>query len=403
MADYSQFSREDLIKRIEKLENLTQAFIDEKDKEELLNFSWTGNLGHWYWDFPNNKVIHNPLKVEVLGYTMEEIPDDLDYNFFTDKLHPDDYNRVMQVMREHLQGKRPVYEVEYRIQTKSGEYKHFYDRGKVTKTDQAGKPILLAGIVFDITEKKRAEEQLYEKNVQLQEAIRTRDKLFAIISHDLKKGFQHLMGFPELILDRFEDYSPTQIREMIRIVKNEAESTYSLLENLFEWSKSQRGALTFQPQWVDMKEVVEENFLWVQNKADASNITLRHSIEPEHFRIFADPNMLRTVVRNLLDNALKFSVNGGKIEVSAQRDPDTFTLSVQDEGVGIPEELRDKLFRIDQDVSRPGVRKEKGSGLGLLVCKEFVELHGGDIRVDPAWHPGTRILVTIPINQDSSK
>lgn len=394
MEDYSKHTREQLIARIHHLENLTEAYLEEKEKEELLNFSWTGNLGHWYWDYTNNTVTHNPLKVEALGYHRNEVPNDIGFQFFTEKLHPDDYERVMQVMREHLRGERAVYEVAYRIQTKEGQWKYFYDRGKVTRRDEQGNPIFLAGIVFDITEKKETEKELEEKNRQLEEAVRTRDKFFSIISHDLKNGFQHLVGIPDMLLRRYDRYTNDKLREMIGLLRDEAESTFALLENLFEWSKSQRGALTFQPEWLNLEAVVEDAFDDASNQANTKNIELSHHLESS--RIYADPNMLRTVFRNLLNNAIKFSPEGSMVSVESKADQDMVTIEVTDQGVGIPGELRERLFQIDQDVSRPGTNEEKGNGLGLVVCREFIHKHGGEIRVDPKRKQGTRIVFTIP-------
>ncbi len=166
--DYKGWSNNDFIRRIDELEMVIEEIKKEKYQYELLNFAWTNNLGHWYWVIPTNHVHFNPLKVISLGYTEAEIPETVDYQFFTSKLHPDDFDRVMQVMEDHLSGKVPAYEVEYRIQTKEGGWKWYYDRGKITQYDEYGKPRLLSGIVFDITNTKRLQEELLEKNHQLE-------------------------------------------------------------------------------------------------------------------------------------------------------------------------------------------------------------------------------------------
>ncbi|MDD4461300.1 MAG: sensor domain-containing diguanylate cyclase [Eubacteriales bacterium] len=124
----------------------------------------SGNLGHWYWDVVSNTVTFNPLKVTTLGYQMDELPGQVSYQFFTDKLHPDDFQKTMDIMLDHLHGKTPVYEAEYRIRAKDGRYRWYYDRGKVTRYDADGKPVFLSGIVFDITEKKATQVELEEKN-----------------------------------------------------------------------------------------------------------------------------------------------------------------------------------------------------------------------------------------------
>jgi PAS domain S-box-containing protein len=394
MTDYSKYSREKLLSRIRELENLSEAFLEEKEKEELLKFSWTGNLGHWYWDFPSNKVTFNPLKVMALGYSREEVPEEVTYQFFTDKLHPDDYERVMEEMRQHLKGEREVWEVEYRIQTKQGEWKHFHDRGKVTKRDEQGRPLFLSGIVFDITQKKETEKELEEKNRKLNEEIHNRDKFFSIISHDLKKSFQHLIGFPELLLMNYDSYSNEKIKEMIDIVRKDAENTYTLLENLFEWSQAKRGAMTFEPVHFNLPELTESSLELLRPLARSKELEMTHTI-PD-ISVYGDKNMLYSVLRNLVHNAIKFSQPQGKVEVSARFTGDLLTVSVRDNGTGMPEEIREHLFHMESDVSRTGTTGEKGSGLGLILCKEFVEKHGGQIWVEETSEKGTTFSFSIP-------
>ncbi len=180
--DYSNFSREQLIDRVEELEALTRELLKEKEQEARLEYAWTGNLGHWYWNIKTNEVTFNPLKVTTLGYDKSEIPEKVTYQFFTNKLHPEDYAKIMDAMRNHLNGSANVYEVEYRIQTKDGKYKWYYDRGKITQYDMHGKPLMLAGIVFDITEKKETQLELEYKNRILAE-MSSIDGLTKISNH----------------------------------------------------------------------------------------------------------------------------------------------------------------------------------------------------------------------------
>ncbi len=158
--------------RIDELELLVTELKRDQDERDKLDFPWTGNLGHWYWNVQTNHVQFNPLKVEALGYRMDELPDIVPYQFFTERLHPDDYRPVMDNMLAHLHGTAPVYEVEYRIRAKDGSWKWFYDRGKLTRHGPDGRPVLVAGIVFDISAKKALEEQLNEKNRMLEELAR---------------------------------------------------------------------------------------------------------------------------------------------------------------------------------------------------------------------------------------
>lgn len=167
--DYRELNKEQLIERIESLDRFIKEIQNEKQQEATLEYAWTGNLGHWYWNVPSNEVVVNPLKLMALGVVKDEIPLSMTYQFFTDLLHPDDYENTMNAMRAHLSGEKEVYEVEYRIQALDGSYKWFYDRGKITQRTIEGNPLFLAGIVFDITQRKRMEFELEHKNKILQE------------------------------------------------------------------------------------------------------------------------------------------------------------------------------------------------------------------------------------------
>lgn len=166
--DYTNYSRKQMIELIEELQMLNKELLNEKIQAAKLEFAWSGNLGHWYLNLKTNNVVFNPLKVHALGYSMEELPERIPYTFFTEKLHPEDYKKTMASMRRHIEGKTDVYECEYRIQAKDGSYKWFYDRGKITQKSNGGKPVFVAGIVFDITEQKVHEQTLTQKNELLE-------------------------------------------------------------------------------------------------------------------------------------------------------------------------------------------------------------------------------------------
>lgn len=166
----------------EELSLLNQQLLEEREQEDSLQFSWAGNLGHWYWNIKTNRVTFNPLKATTLGYDINELPEKVSYQFFTDKVHPDDYQKTMHAMLEHLYGNKPVYEVEYRIKTKEGQYKWYYDWGKITKRHSDGSPLFLAGIVFDITEQKALEIEL-ESEIKILTCLSFTDGLTQIYNH----------------------------------------------------------------------------------------------------------------------------------------------------------------------------------------------------------------------------
>lgn len=164
-------SKAELLMRITEQQMLIDELLEEKEAETKLDYSWKGNLGHWYWNIRTNDVVFNPLKVEALGYKIEELPEKVPFEFFTSKLHPDDYESVMDSMMTHLKGLTPVYEVEYRIKAKDCQWIWYHDRGKVTKRSKDGEPLFASGIVFDITRQKSKEENLEELTSTLIELV----------------------------------------------------------------------------------------------------------------------------------------------------------------------------------------------------------------------------------------
>lgn len=203
--DWAGMSRDQLLEALDETHMLNQELLAEREQEMNLKFPWTGNLGHWYWNIRTNTVTCNSRKVETLGYKMADLPEPVTYQFFTSKLHPDDYGRVMNVMMEHLEGKRDVYEVEYRIRAKDGSYCWYYDRGRITQYDALGKPTLLAGIVFNVTEQKEQEETIRKRAEQdpLTE-LYSREKSVSLISSELlRKEPGDTCGALMLDIDQF--------------------------------------------------------------------------------------------------------------------------------------------------------------------------------------------------------
>jgi diguanylate cyclase (GGDEF)-like protein/PAS domain S-box-containing protein len=173
MSGIKDLPCQELKKRVSELERLNVELLNEQHQETMLDYAWSGNLGHWYFNVETNSVVFDQLKVQALGFEKQDLPETVPYHFFTDRLHPEDYEKTMQAMRDHLTGKKPVYECSYRIQTKDGSYKWFYDRGKITQRTDDGRPAFLAGIVFDTTEAKQRESSLEEENKELRQEAAT--------------------------------------------------------------------------------------------------------------------------------------------------------------------------------------------------------------------------------------
>jgi diguanylate cyclase len=217
--DYSSLTREQLITLVRELTLLKDQLLEDMNQETSLEFAWTGNLGHWYLTFETGNAVFNPLKLESLGFTAEEVGIPVHYSFFTDRIHPDDYEATMEAMRRNMGGDSPVYECEYRIAAKDGSWKWFLDRGKVTKRDESGRPLIAAGIVFDITDTKMNQQHLESVNRELQYES-TVDSLTGILNrraimNELKHRMEEAMNRSEPLtaalfdLDNFKRINDT--------------------------------------------------------------------------------------------------------------------------------------------------------------------------------------------------
>lgn len=246
---------------------------------------------------------------------------------------------------------------------------------------------------------------LIENNIIVQEqrdnleiANVEKDKFFSIVAHDLKNPVGSFRMTTSMLSESFEQFSKEEAKEMIDMLKESSDSLFSLLENLLEWSRSQRGKINFIPVETNFKQLVEMTCFVVKHQAAFKNISLNCEV-PENYKIVLDPNLITTVVRNLLSNAIKFTPDGGSITVGIKDETDEHvTFFVSDTGVGIPQENIEKLFRIDTQVSTLGTNQEKGTGLGLILCKEFINLHGGDIWAESQIGEGTTFYIKIPKN-----
>ena len=206
------------------------------------------------------------------------------------------------------------------------------------------------------------------------------------------------MGATEILTNNSEQYDTETTKAFIDLMHNAAQSGYSLLENLLEWSRAQTGNLTFLPQNLNIKEVVNENLASIKVNAANKKISIKSEIKYD-IEVLADRNMLNTVIRNLLSNALKFTHTEGFVTIKALKTDDHIILSVKDTGIGIPEEELTKLFRLDVKYTNLGTAQEKGTGLGLLLCKEFVEKHGGKIWVESKFGKGSEFKFTLPVKE----
>lgn len=255
-----------------------------------------------------------------------------------------------------------------------------------------------SNIVKDITERTKREEDIKQKNKELAELNSTKDKFFSIIAHDLKSPFSGFLGLTKIMAEEAQDLTLKEMQKFSHSMQTSASNLYKLLENLLEWSRMQRGLTKFNPEILLIASIINQNLSDDREFASIKNIELISNVTND-VEIKADKQMFNTIIRNLLSNAIKFTPKNGKIEIGSCGniiDDNLICFFVKDNGIGMDDDTINKLFRIDTKVSRLGTEGEPSTGLGLLLCKEFVEKHGGNIWAESEVGKGSTFYFTIP-------
>jgi len=271
----------------------------------------------------------------------------------------------------------------------------------VTWLNVSATPIPIEGygvaIVYgDITKRKHAEAELKIKNEQLRELNATKDKFFSIIAHDLKAPFSGILGFSEILRDEAQNLDIGLIESYANNINSTAHQTFKLLENLLDWAKMQQNGFSFEPVPISFNYILNTEIEGLKTNADQKNIALVNKTAKEII-LTADEKLLSSVLRNLMSNAVKFTHKGGKVFIEAKMKLDSVEISISDTGVGMDNETLQKLFKIEDSFTSRGTENEKGTGLGLLLCKEFVEKHGGKIWVNSEKGKGSTFTFSIPL------
>ncbi|HRY33753.1 MAG TPA: PAS domain S-box protein [Bacteroidales bacterium] len=330
--------------------------------------------------------------LELTGYPPDALVNNkiISYN---DLIEPEYREYLWEIWQEKLKT-QDFFESEYPIITSNGDRKWVWEKG-CGVFDKEGRLIALEGFITDITSKKYFEEYIKNKNAELEEANATKTRFFSIIGHDLKNPLHAILGFSQLLYDEYENYSDEERRQTIRNIRDVSLSLQKLLQNLLEWSQAHSGKIAFTLEKAYLNLLVRETLSLLSEHAAAKEVSIISHI-PADLQVYADRNMISTVLRNILSNSIKFSFPGSRVEISARVQGNFTEIMVRDYGTGMdPEEIQ-QLFDISRKIKRDGTLKEKGTGLGLVICKEFVEKHRGSIQVESTPGEGTTFTFTIP-------
>ncbi|MGE5497100.1 MAG: ATP-binding protein [Syntrophothermus sp.] len=398
---------------------LNELNINKQNEEKLRLFGYLINSiseSVSITDMDNNVIFVNPAFRELYGYREEEILGK-SITVLRSKINHSD--RVKTLTADTMNGR---WEGELWNISKDGREFPIHLSTRVIRDDK-GDAVALVGIATDITERKKIEEsrdnlineleaskrqieeeakKLSELNLQLQKSEEklkdlnaSKDKFFSIIGHDLKNPFNVLINISTFLQEEFENLSDSEKFELIDSLNKTSANTYKLLESILDWARMQTGKIAFNRDIMLIRKMFNKTIQLFETQISSKEIKIIIDAHPA-LVVNADKNMIATILRNLFSNAVKFTEPGGEITIRAEEREGDVIICIADTGIGLTEEDKNKLFRIDINNSEIGSSKEKGTGLGLILCREFVEKHGGTIWVESEFGKGSSFCFTIP-------
>jgi len=380
---------EELEKKIDKLEQKFESL--EANELKYKNLLEATSDWHWQVNAEGLYTYVSSQSINMLGYEPEEL---IGKSPFFLMKH-EEAERVTKISNEIVATKKPF---------KGFRNINIHKNGKEIIIETSGIPLLskngdfmgYAGFDKDITERISAEILIQKQNDELTKLNADKDRFMQILAHDLRTPFTALLGFSELLLDNIDKYDNKKIKEYINIIYLSQIRTFNMLNDLLLWSKSQSGKLPFEKQKKILKSICDDVIINLNSNASIKNITISYH-ESEKIIVNADFFMLKTILRNLVSNAIKFTNKNGNIKINVAKNIENLTITISDNGVGISQKNIEKIWVINQKFTTHGTEGEEGTGLGLMLCKEFVEKHGGKIWVESELGKGSEFKFTLPI------
>jgi len=368
--------------------NITDKIASEnalqKSETNFRSIYETTNVGIAIRNDQGYYIAANKAFENILGYTENELTE----IHFTHFISPDDLESELQLHKQLTSNQINKYTLEKKISTKSGET-IWCNLNVAAIRDIENKSTSSISVLVDVTERRTHEEKLKNLNA-------TKDKFFSIISHDIQNPLIGIIGLGEVLKDRVDTIESWERDKIIRWIIEGSQTARNLLINLSEWSRSQSNQIELQPTHINLYEVVENNIFIAKNLAEYKRVSILNKI-PDYFSVWIDVNILNTIIRNLITNAIKFSDSESTIEISITTKENNCIVSVKDHGIGLTPIQLEKLFIPTKKATTPGTSNERGTGLGLILCKEFVDKYNGKIWVTSIPNQGSTFYFTIPI------
>ncbi len=403
---------EKFFRRILKNNNAIKLLVDR----ETFQIADSNELAQSFYGF-TEKELHEKQIFELNALTKEEVIEEYEQSIsenrdYFESKQKDFKNNLKNVMVRStpikLSGKTYFYLVIHELENESEELKADEPETKnptiytlpnsVEKKEFDDDLEIIAKNARDLVE---LSNQLAESEEKLKNINASKDRFFSIISHDLKNSFFSIMNLSKKLADPKSNEDDEQKTHMANLLHDNSKKLYSLLENLLTWARVQQGETIYEPDNVNLKEITSEIASIFKLKVDEKEINLEENVD-ENIEVFVDENMIKTILRNLVSNALNFTKNGGSVKIFSKTRDDEVVVTIEDNGVGISEKNLHKLLQIDKKHIGINTDGEKGTGLGLILCKEFIEKHGKEIWIESELGKGSRFNFTLPISKPDS-
>lgn len=368
---------------------------ESKAKYQLLTENASDVI--WVLNLTTMKFAYvSPAIYQLVGYEVDEV---LNQNF-KEMLSPQSAISIETAIRTHCHDfiQNPRLENHYIdvVQQKCKDGSYIWVELSAKYRYNIHGDVEIVGVSRNISERKIMEDKLRQSEAQLLELNATKDKFFSIIAHDLRSPFNGFLGLTQIMAENSHNLKMAEVKNISVRLRDSATNLFCLLENLLDWAIMQQELIPFEPKVLELRPIVAESIWMALEHAKNKGIEMSYAI-PDDLAVFADLNMLQAVIRNLISNALKFTPKGGKVNLSAKDSGNkNIEISISDTGIGMSQEMIDNLFRIDVRTNRKGTEGELSSGLGLLLCNEFIGKHDGKIWVESEEGKGSVFYFTIP-------
>jgi PAS domain S-box-containing protein len=335
----------------------------------------------------------SPACRTLLGYEPEELIGHSAFEYF----HPEDLAKLEENRKKIIM--QPINTtVTFRFRKKNGEYTWLETNTHTVFEKETRAVLELHASSRDVSERVKSRQVIQRQNQLLREINSSKDKFFSLLSHDLRSPLSSSSQLLTLLHENIHNYSVEEIGHHIDLVSGTTNNLISLVDDVLLWANALSGRIAFNPQEANFSQVVRETIDIIKTCASAKNISI-NLVDTHNTQLFADVNMLKAILRNLLSNAIKFSNRGGQINIQVDQDEANTRISVIDYGIGMTPKVKAKLFDIAESSSQLGTEDEKGTGMGLIICKEFIDKHKGTIKVESNLGEGTTFTIELPNKQ----